>query len=130
MAAKSDRESAIPSCPEIRRAGGGGRGPLRNSGKIQERRYFFLGLFHWTGDYQAVRAVAGQVAVGAFPAYFAAGAGYPEKLIGQNAVEVANDTARGGRRRCAAIAVAKDRLYSHGLRRFDFLHRIGNKQEL
>src|SRR5258705_13408625 len=99
MAAKSDRESAIPSCPEIRRAGGGGRGPLRNSGKIQERRYFFLGLFHWTGDYQAVRAVAGQVAVGAFPAHFAAGGGDPQKINGQKAPESADDTAPGGGRR-------------------------------
>src|SRR5258706_1561013 len=65
---------------QSRRAGGGGRGPLRNSGKIQERRYFFLGLFHWTGDYQAVRAVAGQVAVGAFPAHFAAGGGEPPEI--------------------------------------------------
>jgi len=93
-------------------------------------KYKNVGIFSW--DFSIGPAITklyaqwhGQVAVGAFPAHFAAGAGYPEKLIGQNAVEVANDTARGGRRRCAAIAVAKDRLYSHGLAplRFPSPHR-------
>jgi len=36
---------------------------------------------------------------------------------------------RGWRRRCAAIAFAKDCLHSYRLRRFDFLHRIGNKKK-
>ena len=45
-------------------------------------------------------------------------------LIGKDAAEAANDTARSWRRRCA---VAQDRLHSHRLRRFDFFHRVGDE---
>src|SRR5258706_14181713 len=83
---------------QSRRAGGGGRGPLRNSGKIQERRYFFLGLFHWTGDYQAVRAVAGEVTVGALAGYVATGVGEPREQIKQCSRDgAANDLPVGGK---------------------------------